>query len=150
MAGQKRFPLGTDDPTRTASSRRILLVDDFEPWRRAACSIRRKDEKLNVVGEASDGLEAVRKAKHLKPELVLLDVNMPHLNGFEAAIQLYEALPAIKILFVTEITEGAVLSAALDNGQGYVLKSHARSDLLPAIEAVLRGEKFVSRQSPRE
>ena len=124
---------------------RILVIDDFEPWRQHVCSMLKTRPELKVVGEASDGSEAVRIAEELKPDLILLDIGLPHLNGIDAAHQLCQTVPGAKILFLTQNNDTELLRAALSNGaQGYVLKTAAESELLPAIKAVLRGEKFVS------
>jgi DNA-binding NarL/FixJ family response regulator len=124
---------------------RILVVDDFEPWRQHVCSMLKTRPELKVVGEASDGLEAIRIAEELKPNLILLDIGLPHLNGIDAAHRLCQAVPGAKILFLTQNSDAELVRATLSNGvQGYVLKARAGSDLLPAIKAVLRGEKFVS------
>ncbi len=124
---------------------RILVVDDFEPWRQHVCSMLKTRPELKVVGEASDGREAVRIAEELKPDLILLDIGLPHLNGIDVAHQLCQTVPRAKILFLTQNNDAGLVRAVLSNGvQGYVLKAGAGSDLLPAIKAVLQGEKFVS------
>ena len=129
---------------------RILLVDDFEPWRRAVSSMLEVHKGLEIVGEATDGPEAVQKAQALKPDLVLLDIGLPVLNGLEAAGQISGVAPEAKILFVSQNNDTEVVSAALgDGGRGYVLKVDAESELLTAVEAVLQGERFVSKQVKR-
>ena len=131
---------------RSQAPVRILVVDDFEPARRSVCAILRTQKQLQVVGEAGDGIEAVQKAQELKPDLILLDIGLPKLNGIEAASRLCQLLPGVKILFVTQNNDPDIVRAALSNGaKGYLLKADAASDLLPAIEDVLRGEVFVSR-----
>ena len=121
------------------------MVDDFEAWRRFVCSTLQKSSALQVVGESSDGLDAVRKAKELQPDLIVLDLGLPTLNGIEAARQICKATPGSKILFVTQESSPDVVQAALNSGaQGYVLKARAFIDLLPAVEAVLKGDQFVS------
>ena len=127
------------------SSVRILVVDDFEPWRRSASSLRREKPELQVVGEASDGLQAVQKAVELKPDLILLDIGLPSLNGIEAARQIRELVPESKIIFLTQESSAEVMQEALTVGaSGYVVKTMAGSQLLTAIEAVLLGKRFVS------
>jgi DNA-binding NarL/FixJ family response regulator len=98
-----------------------------------------------LVIEASDGLEAVRIAPELSPDLVLLDLGLPSLNGIEVAHRLCKTVPDTKVLFVTQEEDADVVREALNNGaKGYVLKAEAGAELLPAIEAALRGEAFVS------
>jgi len=102
-------------------------------------------EHLQIVGEAADGPEAVQKARALKPDLVLLDLGLPTLNGVDAAHQIGRTTPDAKIIFVTQNRDADVMNAALSNGaRGYVFKPRAGRDLLPAIRAVLRGGTFVS------
>lgn len=129
---------------------RVLVVDDFEPWRRSVCSMLQKQTELQVIGEVSDGLEAVQKAEELRPDLVLLDIGLPTLNGLEAARRIHRTVPSAKILFVTQNDDPEVARTALINGaRGYILKMDANSGLLPAIEAVIRGEEFISRSLGR-
>ena len=124
---------------------RILVVDDFESWRRFICSILEKDSELKVICEASDGLEAVQKAEELKPDLIVLDIGLPSLNGIEAARRIREIAPATKILFLSQEPSADVVRGAFSLGAlGYVVKAHAGSALLPAVDAVLRGRQFVS------
>jgi DNA-binding NarL/FixJ family response regulator len=124
---------------------RVLLVDDFEPWRRFACSTLQTQPEYQVVGEVADGLEAVRTTQQLQPDLILLDIGLPTVNGIEVARQIREASPRSKVIFVTENRSLDVAQEALRNGaEGYVVKSDAVSELLPAIKAVLEGKKFIS------
>jgi DNA-binding NarL/FixJ family response regulator len=123
---------------------RILVVDDFEPWRLSICSILRSEPHFEVVHEASDGLEAVQKSEELQPDLVLLDVGLPKLNGLEAARRIRTVSAEVKIVFLSENHDRDVMLEALRIGAaGYVLKSAAGHDLLPAIRAALLGEEFV-------
>jgi DNA-binding NarL/FixJ family response regulator len=124
----------------------VLVVEDYEPFRRFICSTLGKRPELQIVGEASDGLQAVQKAQELQPDLILLDIGLPTLNGIEAACRISRLVPAAKVLFVSQNNEADVVAAALSNGaKGYVRKENALTDLLPAVEAVLRGDRFVSR-----
>ena len=124
---------------------RILVVDDSKPWRQGICSLLKARPELGVVGEASDGLEAAQKAKRLKPDLILLDIGLPILNGLEAAIRIRQIAPDAKIIFVTQNGDEDFVRAALSIGaQGYVLKTDAGSELVPAVTGVLGGDHFVS------
>ena len=104
-----------------------------------------KQPELQIIGEVSDGPEAVQQAKELQPELILLDIGLPTLNGIEVARQIREVSPASKILFVSENRSPDMAEGALSNGAGgYVVKSDAAAELLPAIKAVLEGKRFIS------
>ncbi len=124
---------------------RTLVVDDSEPFRRFVCSTLERRPELQVIGEASDGLEAVQKAEELRPDLILLDIGLPTLNGIEAAHRISNLVPGATILFLSQETDAEVVAAALSNGAGgYVLKLDAILELLPAVESVLRGQRFIS------
>jgi DNA-binding NarL/FixJ family response regulator len=128
------------------SSIRVLVVDDFDPWRRFYCSTLQKQPGFQVIGEASDGFEAVHQARKLQPDLILLDIGLPTLNGIEAARQIREVSAASKILFVSENRSTDIVEEALNTGAGgYVVKSNAAGELLPAVNAVLEGRPFLSR-----
>ena len=122
---------------------RILIVDDFEPWRLAVCSILAQDADLEVVGESSDGLDAVQKSQELRPDLVLLDIQMPKMNGLEAARQIRKVSPGTKILFLSVSHCQDTMREALKVGVGFVVKAEAAHDLLPAVRSVIRDEPFV-------
>jgi DNA-binding NarL/FixJ family response regulator len=124
---------------------RILLVDDFEPFRKSVrCLIRQTTESV-VLYEVSDGLVAVQKAEELRPNLILLDIGLPSLNGIEVARQIRDLAPESKIIFVTTESSPEFVREALNLGaHGYVVKSRITSDLLAAAEAVLQGGQFVS------
>ncbi len=127
------------------SSIRVLVVDDYEPWRRYFSTALRQEPGLEVIGEVSDGREAVQKAQELQPDLILLDIGLPSLNGIEAARRIQEVSPASKILFVSENRSPDFAEEALSTGAGgYVVKSDAAGELLPAIKAVLEGKRFIS------
>jgi DNA-binding NarL/FixJ family response regulator len=100
---------------------------------------------LEVVCELADGLAAVQKAEELNPDLILLDIGLPGLNGLEAGRQIRKLVPNAKIIFLTQESSEDVIQEALKLGaQGYVIKTRAGSDLLPAVEAVLQGKQYVS------
>ena len=126
---------------------RVLVVEDHEHFRRFVCSTLEKAPELQVVGIVSDGLEAVNKAEELQPDLILLDIGLPSLNGIEAARRIRKVSPQSKILFVSQESSTAVVQGALATGaRGYVVKTDAGSELLTAVDAVLRGEQFVGRK----
>ena len=129
------------------SSVRALVVDDFEPFRRFVASVLQELPTVQVICEASDGLEAVQKAEELLPDLILLDIGLPTLGGVEAAQRIRELSPQSRILFVSQENSVHVVRGALAEGaKGYVAKTDARRKLMTAVDAVLRGEQFVSRR----
>jgi len=124
---------------------RILVVDDHEPFRRFLHLKLQQRPELQIVGEASDGLEGVQKAKDLQPDLILLDIGLPRLNGIEAAHRIMKFSPNANILFISQVNDAAVIAAAIGNGaKGFVRKLNVNRELLPAIEAVLREEHITS------
>jgi DNA-binding NarL/FixJ family response regulator len=123
-----------------------LLIEDFEDFRRFVLLTLQKSAKFQVIYQASDGWDGVRQAEELQPDLILLDIGLPRLNGFEAARRIREVSPNSKILFLTQESSPEVVQEALRlKAQGYLLKGNAGDDLLLAVETVLRGERFVSR-----
>ena len=130
-----------------ARSIRVLVVDDYEPFRRFFCSTLRRKADLQIIGEMSDGLEAVRKAEELQPDLIVLDIGLPSLNGIEVARRLRKLSPHSRILFVSQETSTDVIQEALSTGaHGYVVKTDAGSELMEALDTVLRGGQFVGRR----
>jgi DNA-binding NarL/FixJ family response regulator len=124
----------------------VLVVDDFEAWRQFVCLTLGKNPQLQIVGEAADGLEAVHKAKELQPDLIVLDLGLPSLNGIEAARQIRMLAPESKILFLSQESDADVVQEALSDGaRGYVLKASAETELLAAVEAILEGKLFFSK-----
>jgi DNA-binding NarL/FixJ family response regulator len=122
------------------SSVRVLVVDDYEPFRRFVRSTLGKRPDLKIVREASDGLEAVRACEELRPDLVILDIGLPTLNGIEAARRIRKVSTESKILFVSQESSWDVVQEALRSGAlGYVVKAHAASEPLAAVDAVCRG-----------
>ena len=121
------------------------MVDDYEPFRRFICSTLRKRPELQIVGEVGDGLEAVRKSEELQPDLIVLDIGLPTLNGIEAARRIRKLSPDSKILLISQESAADVVQEALAMGAlGYVVKAHAGGELLAAVDAVLEGRQFVS------
>jgi len=126
------------------STVRILVIDDYEPWRRFIASTLLKRPELQIVGEGADGMEAVERARELQPDLILLDIGLPKLNGIKAALRIRECAPRARILFFTENSSRDIAEEAMRTGDGYIVKAAAAQELLPALEAVLRGGKFFS------
>jgi DNA-binding NarL/FixJ family response regulator len=123
-----------------------MVVEDFLSFRKFVCSKLNQRPGLQVICEVSDGLEAVQKAEELQPDLILLDMCLPALNGIEVARRLRELAPKSKIIFLSQETSPDFVQHALVLGAlGYVFKTHAEGDLLVAIDAVLSGKRFVSR-----
>jgi len=120
-----------------------LIVDDFEPWRRAVRSILDHDSDFEVIGECSDGPDAVQKSGELLPDLILLDIHLPTMNGFVAAEQIRKISPETKILFLSAHRSFDAVREALRIGGGLVLKADASRDLLPVIRAVIRNEPSI-------
>src|SRR3982074_3884891 len=105
---------------------RILMCDDHEGVRRGLCTLLQSHEGWEVCGEAKDGRETVEKAKQLKPDVVILDVGMPNLNGLDATRQLMQHDPNFKVIVLTITTSDQVIREALDSGaRGFVLTSDA-------------------------
>jgi DNA-binding NarL/FixJ family response regulator len=122
---------------------RILLADDHEIVRRGLCTLLQKHEGWEVCGEASNGREALDKAQQLRPDVVILDVGMPHLNGLEATRQLLKHDPQTKVIVLTITDSDQVIREALDAGaRGFVLKSDAARDLVSAVEALEHKRMF--------
>lgn len=123
---------------------RILLVDDFEPWRRLVRSMLQNDSELLVICEASDGLAAVHSANEMKPDLILLDLDLPKQNGIDTARKIRKLVPKSKILFLSEESSVDVVQQTLFIGSGFVVKTDAAKDLLPGIRSVIFGRQFLS------
>jgi len=130
---------------------RILLVDDHEPFRRYISSMLQEQPNVLIIGEAEDGVKAVRQAEALQPDMIVLDIGLPGINGLEAARQIAEVACQARIIFLTQESSPEVVQEALDLGAwAYVIKSQAGTELLPAVEAVSRGERFVENHNKVE
>jgi PAS domain S-box-containing protein len=143
-------PLSTPTASAQAASlatsvARVMVVEDFEPFRRMISSMLQDRAEVQVIAEVSDGLEALQKAKELQPELILLDIALPGLNGIEAARRISKLVPQSKILFLSQNASADLVQEALSTGaSGYAVKADVESELLTAVNAVLRGDMFVS------
>jgi DNA-binding NarL/FixJ family response regulator len=134
-----------DATLKPMSMVRLVIVEDFAAFRRVICSILGERQDLQVICEVSDGLEAVQKVEELKPDLILLDMGLPKLNGLQAAREIRKLVPESKIIFVSQQSSPELVQEALSLGAlGYVAKTKLGSDLLVAVEAVLEGRRFVS------
>ena len=124
---------------------RILVVEDHAPFRHLICTALQRRAEFQIF-EAADGLEAVQKAEELQPDLILLDINLPKLHGFEVAKRIRRLAPRARLLFLSQESSPEIVRKALSLGaHGYIQKMSAATDLLPAIDAVLAGQRFVSR-----
>jgi len=119
----------------------VLVVDDFENWRKFVCTAIDGIAGLEVIGEASDGREAVKKAGELRPDLVLLDIGLPSLNGIDVALAIRKVSPESKIIFVTEDQSSDVIKECFHAGaRAYVVKSSANRDLISAIQSAIKSK----------
>jgi DNA-binding NarL/FixJ family response regulator len=124
---------------------KILVVEDHGPFRQFTCAALQRRPEFQAI-EAADGLEAVRKAEALQPDVILLDLSLPRMHGFEVARQIRRLAPHARLLVMSLESSLDVVRKALSLGaRGYVQKASAGTDLLPAIDAVLAGRQFVSR-----
>jgi DNA-binding NarL/FixJ family response regulator len=131
--------------SNTGPVARVLIVEDFPAFRRFIRSTLVESLDVRVIAEVSDGLEAVRKAAELKPDLILLDIGLPTINGIEAARRIRKLSPESKIVFLSQESSADVVQEALSTGAcGYVVKTKAASQLPAVVEAVVSGTRFVN------
>jgi len=127
------------------SLHRVLVVEDYRPFRRILCQLLRQRPDVLIVGEAADGLDGIRQAEALRPDVVVLDIGLPILNGIEAAGQIRARVPDARLMFVTIESSLDVVDQAFSSGaHGYVYKPRAHRDALPVLDAIIRGGRFVS------
>ncbi len=123
---------------------RILIVDDHEMVRDGLAVMLSRQDDFSVVGEAQNGLEAVEKARELQPDVVLMDLRMPELNGVDAMRRIRDELPDLKFLVLTTYDTDEYIFDAIEAGaKGYLLKDASREDLFRAVRAVHRGESLI-------
>ncbi len=133
-----QFPRAVENPVR------ILVADDHPIILQGLKSILDRDG-FNVVGEASDGRQAVSRAHELQPDLVIMDISMPVMTGIEAAAEIRRVVPSAKLILLTVHTENRYILEALRSGiRGYVLKSRAAGELVEAIHEILNGKIYLS------
>jgi len=126
-------------------SQRVLVVEDNAPFRRILCELLRQHGDVRIVGEAEDGMDAIRQAEALRPDLITLDIGLPLLSGIEVAGRLRATVPEAKVMFVTVESSREVMEQAFKSGgHGYVYKLRARRDILPVLEAVMSGGTRIS------
>lgn len=126
------------------SKTRVLIADDHALVREGIAAFLKLSEDIEVIAEASDGFEAIKKTDELKPDIVLMDINMPKLGGLEATVEIKKSHPDIKILVLTQYEDKEYISRFLKAGvSGYLLKKAVGSDLISAIRAVSRGEIYL-------
>ncbi len=123
---------------------RVLIADDHALVREGIMAFLKICDDMEIVGEASDGIEAVEKTEKLKPDIVLMDINMPKLGGLEATLEIKRKMPDVKILILTQYDDREYISRLLKAGvSGYILKRAAGTELVNAIRAVMRGELYL-------
>ena len=123
----------------------MLVVEDHKPFRRVICELLQQRADLLIVGEAADGLDAIRQAEALRPDVVMLDIGLPMLSGIEVAGRIRARVPDAKLMFVTNESSLEVVEQAFRRGaHGYVYKPRVQRDVLPVLEAIIRGGRFVS------
>jgi DNA-binding NarL/FixJ family response regulator len=144
---QETIEMTSSDSPALAGTIRVLLVDDYAPFRKFVRLALGMNPGLQIAGEASDGLDAVQKTEELRPDLILLDIGLPTLNGIEVARRIRELSPKTRILFVSQELSPDVVREALGTGAfGYVIKANAARDLSPAVAAVCQGKQFLSKE----
>ena len=124
---------------------KILLVDDHKMFRQGLCSLLEEQSGMEVVGEAEDGATAIRLARELKPDIIVMDVDMPGMNGIDAARRILPEMPNIKIVALSTYLKKAFIIEMLRVGaSGYILKEQAFDELLLAFKTIMSGETYLS------
>jgi DNA-binding NarL/FixJ family response regulator len=129
-----------NDNGRSSSSVHILVVEDSVSFRQYIISTLATQRGLKVIGEVSDGLDAVQKAQELKPDLILMDIGLPSLSGIEAARRIRNFVPEAKVVFLSQESSAEVIQMALNTGaSGYVVKANAETELLRTVQTAIFG-----------
>jgi DNA-binding NarL/FixJ family response regulator len=124
---------------------RVLVVDDQTLFRTGLTSLLSEDERVDVVGQAVDGADAVKQAVKVKPDVVLMDIKMPNVDGIEATRQIIEAVPGVKVLVLTTFeTDSQVIQVLKAGASGYVLKDSSAAAIVSSIVAVMSGERVMA------
>jgi two-component system, NarL family, response regulator NreC len=124
--------------------KRVLIADDHALVREGIVAFLKLCDEVEVVAEASDGVEAIEKTNKLRPDIVIMDINMPKLGGLEATVEIKKAHPEIKVLVLTQYEDREYISRFLKAGvSGYLLKKAVGSDLIAALKAIIRGELYL-------
>ncbi len=117
----------------------VLIVDDYAAWRRSIRILLQKNQQYDVIAEAADGVEAIDLSLELRPDIILMDLSLPKMNGIDAAGRILAKIPSARIVFVSEHGSPDLIAAVMSIGAaGYVVKSRAARELLPAMDAVAR------------
>ena len=124
--------------------RKVLIADDHALVREGIAAFLKLCDDIEVVAEASDGIEALEKATKFRPDIIIMDVNMPKLGGLEATIEIKKTHPEIKVLVLTQYEDREYILRFLKAGvSGYLLKKAVGSDLIAALKAIMRGELYL-------
>lgn len=123
---------------------RILLVDDHEIMREGLCALLRKHPDMDVVGQASDGRTAIEMVRQIQPDVVVMDIGMPNLNGIDATCQMITEFPHLKVMALSTHSDGAVVAKMIKAGAtGYMLKESAFSELLDGLHTMAEGKTYL-------
>ncbi len=123
---------------------KVMIADDHALVREGIMAFLRMHDEIEIAGEASNGIEAIQKARELRPDIILMDISMPELGGIEATVEIKKTMPEIKILILTQYDDKAYVSRLLKAGvSGYILKHAVGTDLIAAIKAVAQGESYL-------
>lgn len=124
--------------------RKVLLVDDHEIMREGICALLKRHSDLDVVGQAADGRMALELARQLRPDAVIMDIEMPNLNGIEATRQMLSENPHVKVMALSAHSDGAVVAKMIKAGAtGYMLKESTFSELIDGLQAMLEGRTYL-------